>query len=284
MEKLVGHNQAREKLMDNLSIQSWIVCGKRGIGKATLVKSFAHWLLTKNYDLVALDLHIVEGDIVGIDKIREMKNFLHLSSIQSKYKIAIIDSLEAMTDNAKNAVLKILEEPPKNSKIFIISHKPHNIQTTIKCRCFLLNLLPLTYDETKQVVCSQYKLDDKIFDEMVTIFPGAPGMIINAINSNIYELYRNFYTLLHSFNNPEIIDKIINSNVDLETASYIIRTLLLKRIKKNTDGVEVLLSKWKKVDELLIAAGQLHLDKKHVLANVINIVILAPCEASLSDK
>ncbi|MBD0391895.1 DNA polymerase III subunit delta' [Wolbachia endosymbiont of Pentalonia nigronervosa] len=276
MEKLVGHNQAREKLMNNLSIQSWIVCGKRGIGKATLVKSFAHWLLTKNCDLVTLDLHIVEGDTIGIDKIREMKNFLHLSSIQSKYRVAIIDSLEAMTDNAKNAMLKILEEPPKNSKIFIISHRSHNIQTTIKCRCFLLNLLPLTYGETKQVVCSQYKLDDKIFDEMVAIFPGAPGMIINAINSNIHELYRHFYTLLHSSSNPEIIDKIINSNVDLEIASYIIRTLILKSIKKNTDSIEVLLSKWKKVDELLVAAGQLHLDKKHVLANVINIVTLAP--------
>ncbi|MGL9689299.1 MAG: DNA polymerase III subunit delta' [Wolbachia sp.] len=272
MKKVIGHDQAKKKLMDNLSVQSWLVCGKKGIGKATLVKSFSNWFLIKNYDEVALDLHIVEGDTIGVEKVREMKNFLHLSPIQSEYKIAVIDSLEAMTNNAKNAILKILEEPPKNSKIFIISHKSYNIQTTIKCRCFQLNLLPLTYDETKQIVSPQCKFDDQTFDEIITLFPGTPGMIINAISSDTYESYKCFYTFLRNLNNSEAINKVINSEIELELASYIIQAFVLDKIKGKVNSIEILLSKWKKIDELFVAAKQLYLDKKHVLANAINII------------
>ncbi|MDR2831648.1 MAG: DNA polymerase III subunit delta' [Rickettsiales bacterium] len=272
MKKVIGHNQAKKKLMNNLSVQSWLICGKKGIGKATLAKFFSTWLLIKKYDEVALDLHIVEGDIIGIEKVREMRNFLHLSSIQSEYKIAIIDSLEAMTNNARNAILKILEEPPKNSKIFIISHKPYDIQTTIQCRCFQLNLLPLTYDETKQVASSQCKFDDQTFDEIITLFPGMPGMVINAINGDAYESYEYFYTLFHNLNNPDIINKVINSEIELGLASYIIQTFILENIKRETSNIEILLSQWKKIDELFVTAKQFHLDKKHVLANAANII------------
>lgn len=272
MRKVIGHDQAKKKLMNNLSVQSWLICGKKGIGKATLAKSFSNWFLIKNYDEVALDLHIVEGDAVGVEKVREMKNFLHLSPIQSEYKVAIIDSLEAMTNNAKNAILKILEEPPKNSKIFIISHKPYNIQTTIKCRCFQLNLLPLTYDETKQVVSSQCKFGDQTLDEIITLFPGMPGMIINVINSDTYESYRYFYKFLHSLKDPDVINKVINSEIELELASYIIQAFILESIKEEAGNIELLLNQWKKIDELFVAAKQLHLDKKHVLANAVNII------------
>lgn len=272
MKKVIGHNQAKKKMMNNLSVQSWLICGKKGIGKATLAQSFSNWFLIKNYDEVALDLHIVEGDTIGVEKVREMKNFLHLSPIQSEYKVAIIDSLEAMTSNAKNAILKILEEPPKNSKILIISHKPYDILITIRCRCFQLNLLPLTYDETKQVVSSQCKFDDKIFDEVINLFPGMPGMIIDAIDRDVYESYKYFYTFFRNLNNSDIINKIINSEIELELASYIIQTSILDSIKKEVNDVKILLSQWKEIDELFVAAKQFRLDKKHVLVNVVNIM------------
>nr|WP_246214418.1 DNA polymerase III subunit delta' [Wolbachia endosymbiont of Dirofilaria (Dirofilaria) immitis] len=202
-----------------------------------------------------------------------MKDFLHLSPIQSEYKVAIIDSLEAMTSSARNAILKILEEPPKNSKIFIISHKPYNIQTTIKCRCLQLNLLPLTYNETREIVSSQCKFDDQTFNEVITLFPGAPGIIISIISSDTYKIYRCFYKFLYDLDNPEVIHKVINSKIELELASYMIQTFILESIKRGISNVEVLLSQWKKVDELFIAARQLHLDRKHVLANAVNIII-----------
>ncbi|APR98782.1 DNA polymerase III subunit delta' [Wolbachia endosymbiont of Folsomia candida] len=282
MKKVIGHNQARKKLMSNLSVQSWLICGKKGIGKATLAKSFSNWLLVKDCGSAALDLHIAQGDTIGIEKVREMKNFLHLSPIQSEYKIAIIDSLEAMTNNAKNAILKILEEPPKNSKIFIISHNPCDIQTTIRCRCFQLNLLPLTYDETKQIVSLQCEFDDEIFNEIATLFPGMPGRIISAMNKNTYEVYKSFYTFFHNLNDPSAINKLINSEIELELASHIVQSFILKGIKKDPNNTETLLSQWEKIDQLFASARQFHLDKKHVLANAINII--SPTTKQVADK
>ncbi|WCR54261.1 MAG: DNA polymerase III subunit tau [Wolbachia endosymbiont of Ctenocephalides orientis wCori] len=269
MKKVIGHNQAKKKLMDNLSVQSWLICGQKGIGKATLAKFFSHWLLVKSYDLVALDLHIVEGETIGIEKVREMKNFLYLSPIQSDYKIAVIDSLESMTNNAKNAILKILEEPPRNSKIFIISHKPCDIQTTIKCRCFQLNLLPLTHDETKQVVSSQCEYDNQM---LYTLFPGMPGAIISAINNDTYKIYECFYTLFQGLSNHEMINKITNSEIEVELASYVIQAFILEKIKREESDIHILLSKWRKINRLFADAKQFHLDKKHVLANAINVI------------
>ncbi len=241
---IIGHSQAIKKLIDNLQIQSWIICGKKGIGKATLVRNYKFQ--------EERDLYVIAGDIIGVEQIREMKDFLHLSPIHSEYKVAIIDSLEAINDNAKNAILKILEEPPKDARIFIISHKPYSIHTTIKCRCFQLNLSPLTYNETRHIVYSKYQLNNEIFDIIFNLFPGSPGMIIDAINSYL----GNF-------------DEIINNNgVDMELVSYIIQISILKNIKTNPANAKVFIDQWRRIDALVTYAKKFHLDKKHILSNI----------------
>lgn len=106
---------------------------------------------------------------------------------------------------------------------------------------------------------------------MITLLPGMPGMIINTISSDAYEAYKCFYKFLHDLKNPNMINKVINSEIELELASYIIQAFILESIKRG---------KWcwnsaksvEKIDELFVAAKQLHLDKKHVLANVVNIM------------
>ncbi|WFW29859.1 MAG: DNA polymerase III subunit delta' [Wolbachia endosymbiont of Menacanthus eurysternus] len=270
MENIIGHDYAKKKLIENLSIQTWLICGKRGIGKATFVRSFSDWLLVKRGNEVVMDLYFVDNGTIGIEKVREIKNFLYLSSIQSKYKIVIIDSLEAMTNNSQNAMLKILEEPPKNSKIFIISHEPYNIKSTIKCRCFQLNLFPLGYVETRRVILSKYKFDDQVLSKIITVFPGRPGVIINIMNNN--DVCEFFHTFPQNLNKPEIISRIISSEIELEFASRLIQLFILNKIKSEISSVEILLDKWKKIHELFIAAKQLDLDKKHILANAINII------------
>ncbi|OEY87186.1 DNA polymerase III subunit delta' [Wolbachia pipientis] len=251
MKQIIGHDKAIKKLIDNMQVQSWIICGKKGIGKATL---------TKNYQFQEeFDLYVASGNTIGIEQIREMKDFLYLSPIHSEYKVAIVDSLEEMNNNSKNAILKILEEPPKNAKIFIISHRPYDIQATIKCRCFQLNLSPLTYEETKYIVYSKYQINDQVFNTMFNLFSGAPGMIMNAINSNLDKM--------GNFN--EIIN---NNDVDLGLISRIIQVSILRDIKANPESTEILIDQWSKINKLFTYAKQFHLDKKHVLANIINIL------------
>ena len=66
--------------------------------------------------------------------VRAFRDDMFLSSTESKYKIYIIDDAERMTPNAQNALLKVIEEPPSNGIIFLLTLSDDAILTTIKSR------------------------------------------------------------------------------------------------------------------------------------------------------
>ncbi|WP_333023641.1 AAA family ATPase [Wolbachia endosymbiont of Pentidionis agamae] len=252
---MINYNEVKKKLIDNISIQTWLFCGKKGIGKATLAKSFAKWLLTNNSNSSPLDLFLAEEKVIGVETIRKMRDFLHLSSIYSQYKIAIIDSLEAMSKNSQNAILKILEEPPKNSKILIICHEPYNTPITIKCRCFNLYFYQSIQNGVKSSALTSKN---------------------EITNHDLENLYKCFSELLKKTSNFSQIKEIINSEVDLDLIFNLVQELILdtaKNSSKNND-VEILYQKWKDLNKLHLYAKHSHLDRKHVLNNIVNIITM----------
>lgn len=77
---------------------------------------------------------------IAVDQVRELQNFLNTTNTLSKYKIAVIYQADLMNINASNCCLKILEDTPKNSFIFLITTSPHSLLATIKSRCHKLYL------------------------------------------------------------------------------------------------------------------------------------------------
>lgn len=71
---------------------------------------------------------------IGVNEVRYFREDMFLSSTESDYKIYIINDAEKMTPNAQNALLKVLEEPPANVIIFLLSASDDAILTTIKSR------------------------------------------------------------------------------------------------------------------------------------------------------
>ncbi|MGO7465339.1 DNA polymerase III subunit delta', partial [Rhizobium ruizarguesonis] len=63
------------------------------------------------------------------------------------WRIVIIDPAYDMNRNAANAILKILEEPPKRALFLVLSHAPGRLLPTIRSRCLPLKLAPLADDE-----------------------------------------------------------------------------------------------------------------------------------------
>ena len=88
------------------------------------------------------DLLILGNEIVGIDEIRKLKNFLSLKPYASKYKVAIIDDAHQMSAEAANAMLKVLEEPPAHSLIILISANPQALLPTVYSRCVEIKFAP----------------------------------------------------------------------------------------------------------------------------------------------
>ena len=85
------------------------------------------------------------------EDIRDLKSFMSLRPYSSEYKIAVIDNADAFTTEAANAMLKILEEPPKKSVLVLISSKPRVLPKTILSRCETVVFPPQPEIQTEEM-------------------------------------------------------------------------------------------------------------------------------------
>ncbi|MCU0909088.1 MAG: DNA polymerase III subunit delta' [Rhodobacteraceae bacterium] len=160
----------------------WLVTGPRGVGKATFAWRAARFLLatpdTEPDSLfgappppASLDVapdHPVarrmaalseprlllirrgandKGDRlmaqIGVDEVRKLRGFLGLSAADGGRRAVIVDAADEMNPSAANAILKVLEEPPPRTTLFLVSHQPAGLLPTIRSRCRTLPLSAL---------------------------------------------------------------------------------------------------------------------------------------------
>jgi DNA polymerase-3 subunit delta' len=77
---------------------------------------------------------------ISIEQVRELHDFIHVSSHRGGRKVIIVSPAEALNVAAANALLKSLEEPPPQTHFILISHRPHRLMRTIISRCRQLSL------------------------------------------------------------------------------------------------------------------------------------------------
>lgn len=96
--------------------------------------------------------NVEENDYkIYIENIRDLKSFMSLKPYSSEYKLVIIDNADAMTMEAANSMLKILEEPPKKSVLILISSKPRMLLQTILSRCEKIIFPPAQDAQTNEM-------------------------------------------------------------------------------------------------------------------------------------
>ena len=87
-----------------------------------------------------------KNTFIGIDTIRDLKREARFKLYEGKKKVFIISQAEAMRPEAANALLKLLEEPPDNLMLILITSHLHRILPTIRSRCQLIYFPPLPGD------------------------------------------------------------------------------------------------------------------------------------------
>ena len=139
-------------IKNNRITHAYIFSGPRGTGKTSIAKIFAKTINCDNLkDYIpcnkcnnCLDYNnkktvdIIEIDAAsnnGVDEIRNLKSSVTLVPSNSKYKVYIIDEVHMLSTSAFNALLKTLEDPPKNVIFILATTELYKVPETIISRC-----------------------------------------------------------------------------------------------------------------------------------------------------
>jgi len=234
---LFGHEAAEQVLLDAWSSgrfsHAWLICGPKGIGKATLAYRLARFVLAGGggpslfgdkpssllippdhpvFRRVAArghaDLDVVErgwaddrqtrlrSEIV-VEDARGIGSFLSLTPAEGGWRIVIIDSADEMNRNAANAVLKVLEEPPRNALMILVSHSPGRLLPTIRSRCRRLTLRPLPEEIVSRLLAHHRpELSDEDRAALSRLGEGSIGKALSLAEAGGLDLYREIVNLL----------------------------------------------------------------------------------------
>ena len=135
--------------------------------------------------------------VIRVDDARAVVHFFSHTASEAGWRIAIIDSVDEMNPNAANALLKILEEPPENSILILISHSPGRLLPTIRSRCQKLALSALGDEEMSQFLADKHpELSAEDAIALSRLSGGAPGRALAYVAEDALMLYRAMLDLL----------------------------------------------------------------------------------------
>jgi DNA polymerase-3 subunit delta' len=166
-----------------------LLSGVPGMGKVALARRFAATVLCqsprdneacgtcKSCHLLSIGNHPDLRNIgleanskqLKIDQIRELTGFCALTANYNGYQVALVHPAEAMNTSAANSLLKLLEEPPPETLLVLISNQPTQLLPTIRSRCQVFAVQPNAACRTW--LQTQVKADEAL---LLSLTQGAP--------------------------------------------------------------------------------------------------------------
>ena len=120
----------------------------------------------------------------------------------------LIDAADEMTTSAENALLKVLEEPPRRALLLLVSHNPNSLLATSRSRCRQLCLKPLDTSILTTIFRGYApKTNDEDIENLLALSNGSPGLALRLLEHDGLEIYRSTNTLLSNLLNLNIADK-----------------------------------------------------------------------------
>ncbi len=236
--RLVGHEEAEARFLKahlaGKLHHAWILAGPKGIGKATLAYRVARFVLRHprpsaegiepdslyvppedpvfrrvasraHADLITIERRYdpktkrMKAEI-GAEEARKAGQFFARTAGEGGWRVCIVDAADDMNASAANALLKTLEEPPRDALFLLVSNVPGWLLPTIRSRCVRLDLAPLSNEQVLDVVRHSDGLDtppdEATLRLAADIAEGSPGRAIQYLETSGFTLFNDFLKLV----------------------------------------------------------------------------------------
>lgn len=202
---ILGHEQIIEHLQNAIALEkvshAYIFNGPEASGKMMLADAFAMSLQCEGDEKPCLNCRSCkqamdrnQPDIIyvthekpntiGVDDIRtQINNDIDIKPYGSRYKVYILDEAEKMNQQAQNALLKTIEEPPAYAVILLLTTNADRFLPTILSRCIRLDLKAVKEAEIKKYLMREYQIPDYQADVCAAFSQGNVGKAIQLASS-----------------------------------------------------------------------------------------------------
>lgn len=268
--QVIGHSEVIEHLQkgiqENKVSHAYILAGEKGSGKRLLANIFASTLQCEKGSIqpcgTCKSCMQVEGgnqpDIIyvthekaslGVDDIRQqVNNDVAIKPYSSVRKIYIIPDGEKMTEQAQNALLKTIEEPPEYAVFLLLTENVNAFLPTILSRCVTLQLKPVDAKLIKKFLMERMQIPDYLAELSAAFSQGNVGKAIRYASSEEFIEMKNdtIYVLTHvdDMKNYEIMQFIkkmaekkgdVDDYLDLMLLWY--RDVLMFKVTQDINGL-----------------------------------------------
>jgi DNA polymerase III subunit delta' len=233
---LFGHREAEALLLNAYRSgripHAWLIGGAAGIGKATVAYRMARFVLAHRNPLSSevqdaetlfvdpsdpVARHVAAGahgglltlertlndkgmlrTVITVDETRETIPFFGSTAAVEGWRVCIVDTVDELNPNAANALLKVLEEPPRQSLFLLVSHAPARVLPTILSRCRKLPLRPLATDDVIRAAAqaAQMAADDPALTEAAEAAEGSVARALTLLGGDALKLQQRTAALL----------------------------------------------------------------------------------------
>lgn len=262
----VGHEQVIEHLQMAITKEkishAYIFNGEKGSGKRFLARTFAKTLLceeggtnpcgkckscmqaeTNNHPDIINVTH--EKVSLSVDDVRtQINQDIEIKPFSGRYKVYLVDDADKMTEQAQNAILKTIEEPPAYAVLILMTENAERLLPTIRSRCVILDMKPVSPELIKKHLMEERKFPDYAAEISARFSQGNMGRAIRyASSEDFFAMKEQVLSLLKEIDDMSLADIMeeiktfaghkleINDYIDMMVLWY--RDVLMFKVTNN---------------------------------------------------